>query len=77
MFSIIQEENRRIEAELSVLRRVIMQVDPVVMVDGRFEETILKFVRLSRDPVESGAISPRYLKKYIATAYRVGCPSAV
>ena len=41
MFNIVQEENRRIKAELSILRRVIMQVEPVVMVDGRFEEMML------------------------------------
>ncbi len=38
MVNIVQEENQRLKAELSALRRVIMQVEPVVMVDGRFEE---------------------------------------
>lgn len=38
MLNIVQEENRRLKAELSALRRVIMQVEPVVMLDGRFEE---------------------------------------
>ena len=41
MFNIIQEENQRLKAELSSLRRTIMQVDPIVMVDGRFEQMIL------------------------------------
>ncbi len=40
MVNIVQEENQRLKAELSALRRVIMQVEPVVMVDGRFEEMI-------------------------------------
>ncbi|GIK56382.1 MAG: hypothetical protein HND44_06785 [Chloroflexi bacterium] len=38
MLNIVQEENRRLKGELSALRRVIMQVEPVVMLDGRFEE---------------------------------------
>lgn len=41
MLNIVQEENRRLKAELSDLRRLIMQVEPVVMVDGRFEEMML------------------------------------
>jgi hypothetical protein len=40
MVNIVQEENQRLKAELSALRRVIMQVEPVVMLDGRFEEMI-------------------------------------
>lgn len=38
MVNITQEENRRLKAELYALRRVIMQAEPVVMIDGRFEE---------------------------------------
>ncbi len=38
MLNIVQEENQRLKTELSALRRVIMQVEPVVMLDGRFEE---------------------------------------
>jgi len=41
MLNIVQEENRRLKAELSDLRRIIMKVEPVVMVDGRFEEMML------------------------------------
>jgi len=41
MLNIMQEENRRLKAELSDLRRIIMKVEPVVMVDGRFEEMML------------------------------------
>lgn len=41
MFNIMQEENRRLKNELSSLRQVIMQADPTVMVDGRFEEMML------------------------------------
>lgn len=37
MLDIVQEENARLKADLSVLRRVIVQVEPVVLMDGRFE----------------------------------------
>lgn len=37
MLDIVQEENARLKADLSALRRVIVQVEPVVLMDGRFE----------------------------------------
>jgi hypothetical protein len=40
MLNIMQEENQRLKGELSALRQVIMRVEPVVMLDGRFEEMI-------------------------------------
>jgi hypothetical protein len=56
MLNIVQEENQRLKAELSSLRRVIMQVEPVVMVDGRFEEMILSpitVINIAREIIQS------------------------
>lgn len=41
MFNLVLEENHRLKAKLSALRRLIMQVEPTVMFDGRFEEMML------------------------------------
>lgn len=52
MLNIVQEENQRLKAELLSLRRVIMQVEPVVMLDGRFEEMIVSpitVINVARD----------------------------
>jgi hypothetical protein len=56
MLNIVQEENQRLKAELSSLRRVIMQVEPVVMVDGRFEEMILSpitVINIAREIIQN------------------------
>lgn len=55
MFNIVQEENQRLKAELYSLRKVIMQVEPVVMVDGRFEEMMLSpitVIDVARDIIQ-------------------------
>lgn len=38
MIDLIQEENQRLKTELAALRKTIMQAEPLVMVDGRFEQ---------------------------------------
>ena len=38
MLNIVREENERLKNEISSLRRTIINVEPTVMVDGRFED---------------------------------------
>lgn len=55
MFNIVQEENQRLKAELTTLRQAIMQVEPVVMLDGRFEEMMLSpvmVINIARELIE-------------------------
>lgn len=55
MLNIVQEENQRLKAELLSLRRVIMQAEPVVMLDGRFEEMIVSpitVINVARDIIQ-------------------------
>lgn len=40
MFDLIEEENHRLKQELAALRQTIIQADPSVMFDGRFEQMI-------------------------------------
>ncbi|MCA9962550.1 MAG: hypothetical protein R3E31_05425 [Chloroflexota bacterium] len=46
MNEIIQEENRRLKEELAMLRQTIIQADPTVMFDGRFEQMITTPVQI-------------------------------
>lgn len=38
MVDIIREENERLKQDLNRLRQTIINIDPMVLVDGRFEE---------------------------------------
>lgn len=38
MLNIAREENERLKAEISRLRQTIINLEPTVMIDGRFEE---------------------------------------
>ncbi len=40
MINLVQEENKRYKEELTSLRQAIIQADPLVLVDGRFEQMI-------------------------------------
>ena len=40
MINIMHEENERLKESLADLRQVIIQAEPAVMFDGRFEEMI-------------------------------------
>ncbi len=37
MLNIIRDENERLKNEIAGIRRTIMNIEPTVMVDGRFE----------------------------------------
>jgi hypothetical protein len=41
MLDIAQAENQRFKSELSSLRQLILEVEPSVMLDGRFEKMML------------------------------------
>lgn len=41
MVELILEENARLKEELAALRQAILQADPDVLLDGRFEEMIV------------------------------------
>ena len=38
---IVRAENERLKSELASLRQLILQTDPTVMVDGRFEKMMV------------------------------------
>lgn len=40
MLNIFREENERLKAEIAQLRQTIINVDPTVLHDGRFEKMI-------------------------------------
>jgi hypothetical protein len=40
MVELILEENERLKEELAGLRQAIIQADPAVLIDGRFEQMI-------------------------------------
>ncbi|MEZ4516915.1 MAG: hypothetical protein R3C44_08790 [Chloroflexota bacterium] len=40
MVELVQEENERLKEELAGLRQAILQVDPSILLDGRFEQMI-------------------------------------
>ncbi|HEX6386023.1 MAG TPA: hypothetical protein VF177_15240 [Anaerolineae bacterium] len=55
MLDITQEENRRLKDELNTLRQAIIQVEPAVVVDGRFERMIispLAVIEVARELIE-------------------------
>ena len=41
MLNILHEENEQLRGEIASLRQMIIKVDPIIMVDGRFEEMML------------------------------------
>lgn len=41
MVELILEENARLKEELAALRQAILQADPDVLLDGRFEQMIV------------------------------------
>ncbi len=41
MVDIVRAENQRLKSELASLRQLILQTDPSVMVDGRFEKMMV------------------------------------
>ena len=41
MVDIVRAENERLKSELVSLRQLILQTDPSVMVDGRFEKMMV------------------------------------
>jgi hypothetical protein len=45
---LLQEENRRLKMELAHLRRIIIQVEPVVLLDGRFEQMVTAPINVIR-----------------------------
>ena len=56
MIDIIREENERLKQELSLLRQAIINKEPMVFVDGRFEEMITSpksIITIARQMVEN------------------------
>lgn len=41
MVDIVRAENERLKSELASLRQLILQTDPSVMLDGRFEKMMV------------------------------------
>lgn len=41
MVELVAEENERLKLELAGLRQVILQIEPHVLMDGRFEKMII------------------------------------
>lgn len=55
MIDIVREENERLKQELALLRQAILNVDPMVLVDGRFEEMMTSpkaIITIARDLLE-------------------------
>ena len=45
---LLQDENRRLKAELAQLRRTIIKIEPLVLIDGRFEQMITAPINVIR-----------------------------
>ncbi|MCB8943295.1 MAG: hypothetical protein H6658_06030 [Ardenticatenaceae bacterium] len=53
---LLQEENRRLKMELAQLRRTIIKVEPLVLVDGRFEQMAtapINVIRVARQILQN------------------------
>ena len=62
MLNIIRDENERLKNEISSLRRTIINIEPTVMVDGRFEEMMTSHhstLMIARKLLESYQNSPK------------------
>lgn len=56
MIDIIQTENEKMKTQLTGLRQAIIQVDPMVIVDGRFEKMMtapINVIEIARELLES------------------------
>ena len=55
MVDIVRAENERLKSELASLRQLILQTDPSVMVDGRFEKMMvapINIIAVARSLIE-------------------------
>jgi hypothetical protein len=58
MIDIARLENQKMKSELSGLRRAVIQADPMVIVDGRFEKMMaapITVIEIARELLESFA----------------------
>ena len=58
MIDIVQLENQKMRTQLSGLRRAVIQADPMVIVDGRFEKMMtapITVIEIARELLESFA----------------------
>lgn len=58
MVDLIKHENQRLKEELKTLRRTIINVEPSVLVDGRFEEMMIapiNVIGIARQVLEASA----------------------
>jgi hypothetical protein len=56
MIDIIQTENEKMKTQLTGLRQAIIQADPMVIVDGRFEKMMtapINVIEIARELLES------------------------